>query len=144
MTPELERAAALLRQGNTCALVQGERAVASTSRGVAPLLDWLNDGQDYRGASAADKVVGRAAAFLYVLLGVRAVYAVTLSDAAEEILTRYGISVCYQQKTAVVYNRTHTDLCPMEKATASIDDPNAARTAIEHTLQKLRSENHSK
>lgn len=142
MTPDLERAVALLSKGNTCVLVRGEQTLVSTRRGVAPLLAWLNDGENYRDFSAADKVVGRAAAFLYVLLGVRAVYADTLSDSAEQIFARYRIPVFYQQKTAVVYNRTHTDLCPMEKATQAIDDPLAAKIVIEQTLQTLRSVNH--
>ena len=73
---DLNRARALLTEGGyTCVLCRGEVFHTATHRGVKPLVDWLDSGLDLRGFSAADKVVGRATAFLYVLLGVRAVHA---------------------------------------------------------------------
>ena len=69
----------LQREGLTCILQQGERVLTSTQRGVAPLVAWLDAGE--AGCIAADKVVGRAAAFLYVLLGVRAVFGFSLLSA---------------------------------------------------------------
>ena len=59
---DLDRAKALLTGGTTCAIIRGARCETSCLRGVKPLLGWLEG--DWRGAAAADKVVGRAAAFL--------------------------------------------------------------------------------
>ena len=71
---DLEKARELLHTGEyTCALCRGNEHYTSTLRGVRPLFEWLESGNDLRGFSAADKVVGKGAAFLYVLLGVQSV-----------------------------------------------------------------------
>ena len=98
MTADLIRAKALLKDDVTCALVGGGRAVTSTQRGVKPLLAWL--GGDHRGFAAADKVVGRAAAFLYVLLGVSSLYAAVLSEPALAVLRAHHIPVEYDTLAA--------------------------------------------
>ena len=66
---DLQRAErALAEGGHTLVLVKGERVITSNQRGVAPLLALIDT--DVTGFSAADKVVGKAAALLYVKLGV--------------------------------------------------------------------------
>ena len=132
---DLDRAKALLTGDVTCALVRGERTETSTLRGVSPLLMWLNG--DWQGFSAADKVVGRAAAFLYVLLGVKALYAGVLSRPAEEALRAHGIAVSYGQLTERIVNRTGDGLCPMESATLAETDPARALEKIRAKLQEL-------
>ena len=87
MEKDLLTAKQLLEQNNcTCALCQGDTVFTSTLRGVKPLLNFLEAGTDLQGFCAADKVVGKGAAFLYCLLGVRAVYAPVMSQAALEVL----------------------------------------------------------
>ena len=142
LSPDLAQAKALLAQGNTCALVCGKTQKTSTLRGGAPLLDWLHDGADYSGFSVADKVVGKAAAFLYVLLNVGTVYALTVSEQAEKVLKKYQIPLIYEQKVPAIHNRANTGLCPMEQATWGIDEPAEAKEAIEKKLEELRG-NHS-
>ena len=96
MTTELNQARELLATGGyTCVLRKEGRTYTSTHRGVAPLLGWLEDGTDLTGFSAADKVVGRAAALLYRLLRVREVYAAVISRGALEVLEAGGISVIH-------------------------------------------------
>ena len=138
LSSDLLQAKSLLEAGNTCALVCGKTQKTSTRRGVAPLLAWLNDGTDYSGFSAADKVVGKAAAFLYVLLNVDTVYALTVSEQAEKVLKEHNIPLIYEQKVPAIRNREHTGLCPMEQATWDIDEPLQAKLAIERTIEKLR------
>lgn len=134
----LEKARMFLDGGFTCAIYRDEKVYKSQQRGVAPLLEWLESGEDYNGFSAVDKVVGKAAAFLYVLLGVKKLYAFVLSEAAEKVLLSYGISVEYQEKVSAIRNRTNTGFCPMEQAVWDIDEPNMARLAILQTLENLR------
>ena len=140
-TITIEKAKSLLEGGFTCAIFEGEKVLKSEKRGVAPLLEWLESGlsgKDFYGFSAVDKVVGKAAAFLYVLLGVKELYAFVLSDEAEKVLIAHGIAVGYQEKVPAIRNRTNTGFCPMEQAVWDIDEPNAARLAILQTLEKLR------
>ena len=129
----------LERDALTCALVQGDWIRTSTHRGVRPLLDFLATGEDFRNFCAADKVVGKATAFLYVLLGVRAVYARTVSRSAAAVLAHYGIALEYGTMVEAIANRDRTGFCPMESAVRNIDDPHEAHRAVLETLKRLQS-----
>ena len=142
MSLDLERAKEILSQtDSTCVLCRDEIVYTTTQRGVAPLLIWLQSGVDTCGFSAADKVVGKAAALLYCLLGVRRVHGDVMSDAAVKVLRRNGIEVYWDRLTDGIRNRAGTGPCPMEAATMSIDDPDEALPVILATLARLRQSN---
>ena len=123
--------------GHSCVFVSEEETVISDERGVKPLLGLLSDKKDMSLFSAADKIVGRAAAFLYVLLGVKEVYAEVLSKKARPVFERYGIAVFSGTETEEIINRDKTGICPMEKAVENTEDPEEARRKTEETLEKL-------
>ncbi len=129
MTELRELKEILLREGYTCVLSNGADTVTSRARGVKPLLEFLDSG-NYAGYYAADKVVGKAAAFLYVCMGVAALHACVISEAAIEVCRRHGIAVGYDVATSHIINRKGDGLCPMEQTVAAIDDPQAAKAAI--------------
>ena len=135
---DLEHAKSLLEEGNfTLALVKGDEIITSFERGVRPLLDLLDGGRDLCGFSAADRVVGKAAALLYVLLGVKAVYANVVSTLAEEVLLGHGIAVEAQTRTERIINRAGNGFCPMETAVENISDPTEAYRAIKAKLKEM-------
>lgn len=139
MTNDLGRAIAYLKAKDcTCVLCREELLYNSHHRGVRPLLDFLDSGNDFTGFSAADKVVGKATAFLYCLLGVRAVHAQVLSDAAAKVFTRYGIAFSCDSRVPAIRNRENTGPCPMEHATKDMEDPRQALAAIRETLRILQ------
>jgi hypothetical protein len=139
MCADLEKAITYLEKENcTCVLCKGDSLYHSRHRGVRPLLDFLDSGIDFSGFSAADKVVGKATAYLYCLLGVSTVHAGVLSDAAAEVFTKANIPFSCDTKVPAIRNRTNTGLCPMETATKDIDDPHWALAAIRETLKKLQ------
>lgn len=124
--------------GATCVLCKGKSRCESSLRGVLPLVELLDTGMDFSGYAAADKVVGKATAFLYCLLGVQAVYTPVISEAALKVLQNYGIAAEYDQCVPAILNRRKDGFCPMETATKGVDDPEAALKAIRKTLEKLR------
>lgn len=128
----------LINEQCTCVLCKGEDILHSFHRGVRPLLDFLDSGKDFTGFSAADKVVGKATAFLYCLLGVRAIHAGVLSDAAAQVLTQANISFSCDRRVPAIRNRDNTGPCPMEHATNDISDPHLALAAIRSTLKVLQ------
>ena len=135
---DLEQAKLLLQEeGYTCVLVQGETVLTARHRGVKPLMQWLDAGQDTRGFSAADKVVGKAAAFLYLLMGVSRVYAGVISQTALEVLRQGNVEVTCGQCVEAIRNRTNTGFCPMEQAVMDCLSPEQAREKIRQTMQKL-------
>ena len=142
MNQDLHLAKSILAAENcTCVLSRGTEVYKSHRRGVAPLMGWLEEGLDLEGFSAADKVVGKATAFLYCLLRVKEVYALVMSQAAANVLEQQGISFSYEQLVPAIQNRTGDGLCPMEMATRNIDDPEDAPAAIRQALANLTSKN---
>ena len=123
--------------GYTCVLVGGDAVYTSNLHGVKPLIQFLESGTVRPGLSAADKVVGKAAAFLYVLLGVKALYASVISSPALALLKSYEIDVSYETTVEMIRNRTDTGYCPMEQATLNLSEPEEALRAIKETLEKL-------
>ena len=90
--------------------------------GVEPILIYLED-KDFKGTQVFDRVVGRAAAFLYVYGNADYVYANTISKQAIEIFKKNNIK--YEAKNIVdeIQNKDKTDLCPFEKLTKNVENP---------------------
>lgn len=133
-----ERARKLLIDGGyTCVLISKEKTVTSKKRGVAPLLELIDSGNDYSGYFAADKVVGAGAAYLYVLLGVSAVWAQTVSEAARSLFGKYGIELHYENCVPHIINRSGDGICPMENSVKDASSPGDALDKIRSTLDKL-------
>ena len=122
----------------TCVLCRDDRIYTSTRRGVAPLLGWLDSDLDLRGFSAADRVVGKATAFLYSLLGVKRVFARVMSRPAAQVLASCGIEAAWDTLVDSIENRQHTGPCPMEYATRNCATPEEALAAVRQTLDALR------
>ena len=135
---DLEIARSHLDSGNyTCVVCKDDVLYFATDRGVKPLLNWLDSGLDLRGFSAADKVVGRATAFLYCLLGVREVYAGVMSRPAAQVLEANGITAQWGKLAEGIINRRGTGPCPFEAAVLDIQDPNEALAAIHRKMEQM-------
>ncbi len=142
MDQELQKAIDLLDAGNfTCVLCKDAQVLTETSRGVRPLIGLLDRRESFAGFCAADKVVGKAAAFLYCLLGIRAIYARIISAPAIRVLESAGIQVHFERQVPAIQNRTNTGLCPMETAVWDLEEPEAALAVLRETLKKLTKEN---
>ena len=141
MKNDLQKAKEMLQtEGCTCVLCKGEETHSSTQRGVKPLLNWLQQNPDWQGYCAADRVVGRAAAFLYLLMGVKQLYAGVISQHALRLLEQHHIECEYGRLVPAIRNRAGDGFCPMESAVLEIDDPTEALAAIKQTLQSLQDE----
>lgn len=132
----LERAKEILSSGNyTLVLVNDDGFQTDTLRGVRPLLKRY--GEDYSSYSAADKVIGKGAAFLYVLLGIKEIYTHIISKPALEVLLENKVSIEYDILVDNIINHNKTGFCPIETATMNISSPNEALAVIKETLSKL-------
>ena len=118
----------------TCIIQKNDQIYTSHERGVKPLLSWLDVGMDFSGYSAADRVVGNGAAFLYALLNIKEVYASVLSKSAAETLERYHIRVAYDVLVDTIQNRTGTGRCPIEDA---VDGETVATEALKKIRNRL-------
>ena len=138
MTEELKRAKNILEDGGyTCVLLSGDKVYTDTARGVAPLLAFLDGSGYFSGFSAADKVVGNGAAYLYVLLDIKELYAKIVSEAARDTLKKYGIDLYYDTLTKNIINRAGDGICPIEQTVANAKSPQDALLRIREKLTSL-------
>ena len=127
----------LLKGECTCVLSNGEKGLFSTKRGVKPLLEWLDTGEDFSSFYAADKVVGMATAFLYVLLKVQGVYARVISKRGVQVLKNNAIFVEYEDVVENIINRKGDGICPFEEAVLQETDPEKAYEIIKRKIEEL-------
>jgi hypothetical protein len=124
----------------TCVICEADeqlKTYTSTERGVKPLLGWLETKELAVGFAAADRIVGKAAAYLYVLLGAAYVYAPVMSAEALDVFKKYGIDADYDTCPDGIINRVGNGPCPMENAVADVDTPEEALSAIKAKLQDM-------
>lgn len=122
----------------TLVLCHGDDIFTSTDRGVAPLLKILDDKKDVSLYSAADKVIGNGAAFLYVILGIKNIYSGIISKPALNTLQSNGINIVYDTLVDNIVNRMKTGLCPIESAVSGITDPTEALSAIRKKIAEMK------
>lgn len=138
MRKDLLKARTLLDGSDfTCVVCRDESVLTATERGVKPLLNWVETGVDLTGFSAADRVVGRGAAFLYCLLGVQAVYARVMSRPAAQVLEAHGIRTLTDSLVDGIINRQGTGPCPFEDAVMHITDAREALEAIRRKMAQM-------
>ena len=118
-------------------LVKDERVLACGTRdGIGELLDtldWL--GEAARGASLADKVVGKAVAQVAVHAGLRAIYTPLASEAARRVLDLAHISLDADHVILLILNKRGDGACPMERLTAPLDSPHDAVNALREFVE---------
>ena len=136
---DIETAKARFKSGSySCVLVKGDVVYTSEQDGIAPMLGFISDGTNLTGFSVADKIVGKAAALLFVLAGVKEVFACVMSRRAVEVFAEHGVKYSFDTFAENIINRAGTDLCPMEKAVSDIENPQEAIDAIKNALTALR------
>lgn len=128
--------------GHTLCLCKDGECLFSEKRGIAPMMEFAEAGADLLGYSAADIVVGKAAAFLFVRSGIKAVFAKTLSVSAKNVLEAHGIFCEYETLTEHIIDRTGKDICPMEKAVRDCNDADEAYLLLKAELQARKASAH--
>lgn len=135
---DIIRAKTLLKHKDcSCVLCRGNNVYESCERGIKPIAAFIDNKTELSGFSAADKIVGKAAAMLYVMLGVKAVYGEVMSKSAAEVFKKHGIEYEYGTLTENIINRRGDGLCPMEMAVLNISDAESAYSAIKAKLNEM-------
>lgn len=134
---DLDRAKATLT-GHTLCLVKGEDMLVFDGRGIAPMMGLIEEGRDLSGYSAADKVVGKAAAMLFFKAHIKELYAETISKAAADFLKEKGLPFSYGRMTERIVNREGTGWCPMESAVLTTDDAEKGYLLLKQRLAAMK------
>ncbi len=134
----LTKIKALLDDGQyTCVLSDGKSTHTSKERGVKPLVQFIEKDELPCGLFAADKVVGKATAYLYIKLKIHSLYAKVISEPAVKVLTEHGIDLEYDTLVPNIINRKGDGICPFEEALLSEDDAERAYTIILNKMKEM-------
>lgn len=131
----------IVHEGQSIAILQdGQVVFTDTAKGVMPLLKVLRAQPELlKGAVAVDKIVGKAAAMLFTLGGVKEVHTYIISTAGKEYLEKHHIPVFFQTEIAMIENRMKTGICPFEKSVMDTEDPAEAQQLLAATAARLMS-----
>lgn len=105
----------LHEEGCSCVIYAQDKITLCHERGVKDLLRILKSEPELlAGSVIADKVVGKGAAALMVLGGVKMVYADVISQPALDLLASASIEISYGECVKNIINRAGTGVCPVE------------------------------
>ena len=124
--------------GHSICLCKDGQCLFDDKRGIAPMMEFIARGYALAGYSVADRIVGKAAALLFVKCGIKAVFGKTLSVSARKTLEAHGIACEWETLTEVIIDRSGRNICPMEKTVQNCDDPERAYLLLREKLQAMR------
>ncbi|MBR6709117.1 MAG: glycerate kinase [Clostridia bacterium] len=129
--------ACLHESGASCVLVRpGEIPCLLEGSGISPLVHSLRaDRKAFAGAAAADKIVGLAAAYLFVYGHAEAIYGEVMSTAADRWLTGQGIPHAAGVVVEKIINRRGDGICPMEARAIHISTPEEAWRVFDEVVK---------
>ena len=122
--------------GHSICLCRDGQILTDDGKGISPMMNFIAEGKDLNGFSAADLIVGKAAAMLFVKTGIVCVHGKVMSEAAKTYLEAHKIPCSFDVLTEKIINRQGTGICPMEAAVETIND---AESGYEALKQKLSS-----
>ena len=136
----MEQIKNILHHCHCSCVVKGSAGITvCTRRGVTDLYDlYTNRPEVLRGAAIADKVVGKGAAALMALAGIRAVWADVISSPALALLKDAGIPADFALEVPHIINRTGTGRCPLETACDGLETPEEIYPAIVEFVNNLK------
>lgn len=137
----MEELISLLHSGGySCVIANGEKIRTFTQRGVADLYDLLTQEPEFlKGASIADKVVGKGAAALMILGGISELHTDIISTKALDLLKESDVKVEFEQEVPFIWNRDHTGFCPVETLCSEVKSVEEMLPLICDFIEKMRS-----
>lgn len=133
-TSDLVQACQLMAAENLAFVLvrEGQVVARGSAHGAVELLAAVDRlGPAARGASLADKVVGKAVALIVVQAGIAAVDTPLASQGAAQVLAAQGIALHTASVVPQILNRRGDAPCPLEQLTQPFEAPEPA-------LAKLR------
>ena len=137
---DLELAKLTLAEENLSLVIvkQGKVIFETSKPGISGFLQAIEkQKKNLVGASAADKIVGVAAAMLCVYSGVVSMFALTISEAGIKVLEDNNINCVFEKKVTNIMNRSKTDVCPFEKLATSSGSPDDAYVKLKSLANQL-------
>lgn len=134
MPSDLELAKRYLKEKKLCFVFfkDGILIAQSREKGIKDLYKtaWLYK-EELKGASAADKVIGKAAATILIDIPVKECFGNIVSESAIDLFRKSGIRCSFDEKVKVILNSDQTGICPFEELVKDLNEP-------DEILEKIR------
>ncbi|MBQ3029342.1 MAG: DUF1893 domain-containing protein [Lachnospiraceae bacterium] len=129
----------LISEGTASCVVLKDNTIVKTQcdRGIGPVIRLYESGI-LKDAFVVDKIIGKAAAMVMTLGGVKGCYGVTMSASAVAWLKAHQVSVQYETCVEAIINRKGDGICPMEQTVKEIEDEETALVALKEKIAELR------
>ena len=125
--------------GYSCVIANEGKIRPFTQRGVADLYDLLTREPEFlKGALIADKVVGKGAAALMILGGIKELYTDVVSSNAMDLFQTSDVKVDFVQEVPFIWNRDHTGWCPVETMCSEEESAEAILQLIRGFLERIK------
>lgn len=132
----MEELVSLLHEGNHSLVVANGDICTFNGRGVSDLYGLFKGNPGFlKGASIADKVVGKAAAALMISGGVKRVFTDIVSRPALDLFAASKVHVSYGIVVPHIVNRTKTGWCPLETRCRNCLTPQECIEQIEEFIE---------
>jgi hypothetical protein len=137
---DLELAKLKLTEENLSLVIvkQGKVIFETHKQGISGFLQAIDEQKkNLVGASAADKIVGVAAATLCAYSGLVSIFALTISEAGIRVLEDNNIACVFERKVTNILNRNKTDVCPFEKLAMNSGSTNDAYLKLKSLAEQM-------
>ena len=84
-------------------LVKNEDIISSSQKGIRQIVELIESKKDFTDYSMCDRITGRAVAFLYVIMGLKAVHSVKMTKLATNILDRAEIKFSADEYLSLIH-----------------------------------------
>lgn len=128
-----------LLQGNSCVIKSQDQVIyTSGAFGVKPLMLFYKDnGSTYRDLTVIDRIMGKGAVMLAVLVGAKELITPIMSQPAYDYAVSHNLKIQVGKIVPMIINRTKDGQCPIEAAVLDINDLNEGYIAISETIKVL-------
>jgi len=129
----------LTKEDLSLVIVKNGKVIFETSKqGISGFLQAIEkQNKNLVAASAADKIVGVAAAMLCVYAGLSSIFALTISEAGIKVLEDNNIACVFERKVTNILNRNKTDICPFEKLATSSGNADEAYIKLKSLANQM-------
>lgn len=116
----------------------GKVIFTSSDFGIKPMYTAVKEYKHLlKGASVADKVIGRAAAMLLHYGEIKELYTNLISEKAMDFLDKTKILYEYEEKAEYIINRDNTGMCPVENMSLNTNNIDELLNNITSFLKKI-------
>ena len=121
---------------------RGKVLFRTQKRGITGFLEAIERlDKNLIAASAADRIVGVAAAMLCVYAGVTSVFALTISEEGIKVLRDNNITFRFEKTTPNILNRDKKDVCPFEKLAMTSRNSEEAYVKLKSCANQIMGKN---